>query len=418
MKGKRLFSILISVCLILTLLPTAALAEGTAEGKTAGTISILENPTKIYDGKGVEAPSVQTNSGGTVSYTYYDASGNALSGAPVNAGTYSVAATVAATANYTAATTEKYSFTIAKRPVVLGLSALITNSTELTATAVLMNALGSDAGTVEFTITPQGQTDGTKVTGKLTGTGDVYTATARLDNPGAGIYTIDARYVSGTSDNYTCASPTARASCDQSLEARSVSCSSSSSSTFSKTYGTDTSFDLGAAASISAAGDDDVFSYMVVYDSYAVYGLGPAVQVSNTGNVTIYSAGTAFIKISLTDKNSHYMEADTYVKVQVSPAPLAVTSQVKSDGGSSTVSEAAYGTAGSLKYSLGYSGFLKSGSDTAETFTGGHGTLAVEPLTNTSDAGARTAEIVRQGAGSLTINETTYYNIFLCATTH
>ncbi len=63
-------------------------------------------------------PSVSGNtSGGTATYTYYDAEDNALSGQPTDAGAYSVKATVAETANYKEATTKPCEFTIARKDI-------------------------------------------------------------------------------------------------------------------------------------------------------------------------------------------------------------------------------------------------------------------------------------------------------------
>jgi hypothetical protein len=64
--------------------------------KATGSISITENPSKTYDGEAVSDPSVEKNGDGAVTYTYYDASGTELSGAPKDVGTYSVKATMAA----------------------------------------------------------------------------------------------------------------------------------------------------------------------------------------------------------------------------------------------------------------------------------------------------------------------------------
>jgi hypothetical protein len=390
---------------MLSLLPTAALAKDSA-AKTAGTISIWENPTKIYDTQAAISPSVQTNSDGGVSYTYYKAGANgtwtALNGAPADAGSYAVTAKVAETAHYASAATEKYPFTIVRRPVALGLSTSYSGD-ELTVTAAVLGAVNA-AGSVDFTFTPQSGTAKTISGQSITENSGIYTAEATLHNISAGTYTVTASYVPGTPDNYTCALPSS-ISFDRSKETRSINCDD----TFSKTYnGTDASFNLDATASAYESGDSDTFAFEVVNDSYADYGLAPTASVDSSGIVTIHNAGTSFIKIVLTDSYGHYNEADAYVKVQVNPAALTVKSQVKSGGNA-----VAYGTAGSLTCSLSYSGFLNS--DTADTFTGGHGTLAALPLNNFLNAGKHAVEIARRGdSTSLTINGNAYSNIFLC----
>ena len=405
---KRITGVFLTLCLLLTLLPTAAMAEGTT-AKTPGTISILENPTKIYDAQAVTDPSAQTNSDGEVSCTYYEAGADgtwtALNGAPVDAGSYAVTATVAETAHYTAATTEKYPFTIAKRPVALELSTSVSGDA-LTAAAVLMGVSGSNAGAVDFTFTPQGGTNATTVRrDPVMGDNGVCTATATLEAMQAGTYTVTARYVSGA--DYESASAPG-AACDKSKKTRSINCTTGA---FSDTYGKTASFNLGATASESVPGDTDQFTYSVVWDSYAAYGLAPTVSSdSNNGQVTINNAGTAFIKISLTDADGNYNEADTYVKVQVNPVPLTVTPVVKN--GDTAVAEMAYGTAGNMTYSLDYAGLLSG--DAAGTFTQGHGTLTPETLSNTTHSQSYDLGIVRHGSGSLTIDNTSYENIFFC----
>ena len=200
---RRNASIFLTFCLLLTLLPTSAMAEGTT-AKTTGTISILENPTKIYDTYVAIKPSVQTNSDGEVSYTYYEAGNNdtwtALNGAPADAGSYAVTATVAATAHYTAATTEKYPFTIVKRPVTLNLSTSISGDT-LTATVALLGKLDSTEQ-VNFTFISQNQTSKTTVkSDPVMGTDGIYTATATLANMQSGSYTVTAQYINSQATN-------------------------------------------------------------------------------------------------------------------------------------------------------------------------------------------------------------------------
>jgi hypothetical protein len=197
-----------------------------------------------------------------------------------------------------------------------------------------------------------------------------------------------------------------RINCNKSKKTRSINCTGA----FSKTYGTDTSFNLDATATESTRGDTDSFTYEVLNDSYAAYGLASTVTVDSNGQVIINNAGTAIIKISLTDANSNYNEADTYVKVQVNPVPLTVTPVVKN--GDKTVTEMTYGTAGNMTYGLDYEG-LRSG-DTAESFTENHGTLTSETLTNISHSQSYDLGIVRHGSGSLTIDKISYGNVFLC----
>ena len=104
-------------------------------GDAAGNYALPESATKRFSiakagiapsvsldgwtyGDEAKSPSVSGNtSGGVVTYTYYDAEDNALSGQPTDAGTYSVKATVAETANYKEATTKPCEFTIACKDI-------------------------------------------------------------------------------------------------------------------------------------------------------------------------------------------------------------------------------------------------------------------------------------------------------------
>lgn len=90
-----------------------------------GTVSITEDVSQTFDGSAVGNPAVSKTGDGTVAYAYYagtSASGTALASAPVDAGTYTVVATLAETKSYKGAS-DSATFAIAKRPVVLGISA-------------------------------------------------------------------------------------------------------------------------------------------------------------------------------------------------------------------------------------------------------------------------------------------------------
>lgn len=95
----------------------------------ASTISITSDPSKTYDGAAVTDPTVdKSGSTGAVTYAYYKnadcttqtgtADGAASNGAaPKNAGSYWVKASVAADANYGAATSAAKSFTISPKNI-------------------------------------------------------------------------------------------------------------------------------------------------------------------------------------------------------------------------------------------------------------------------------------------------------------
>ena len=107
------------------------------------SITITGNPSKTYDGAAVTDPAVSTvpPSGVTVTYAYYTNEGcttkttTANSGAasdgaaPKNAGDYWVKATVAASTNYNAATSDAKKFTISKKDLTNDMITLGTQNT-------------------------------------------------------------------------------------------------------------------------------------------------------------------------------------------------------------------------------------------------------------------------------------------------
>ena len=83
--------------------------------KATPIITLTEKTGNNYTGTAISANEATTNSDGEITYTYYvgeNCSGTTLSGAPTDAGTYSVKATVSATTNYESATSSCVSHTI------------------------------------------------------------------------------------------------------------------------------------------------------------------------------------------------------------------------------------------------------------------------------------------------------------------
>ncbi|MBQ9728690.1 MAG: hypothetical protein IJV85_03745 [Clostridia bacterium] len=85
--------------------------------KATPTVSGLSIYGWTY-GQTASEPTATTN-GGAITYLYYDASGTKLSAKPTNAGTYSVKASVAESANYTAYLSAGVTFTIDKATVTV-----------------------------------------------------------------------------------------------------------------------------------------------------------------------------------------------------------------------------------------------------------------------------------------------------------
>ena len=385
--------------------PVTATYTG-AVTQQAGTISITEDPSKIYDGQAVADPSVTTTGDGAVTYTYYSGTdvsvaGAKLNAAPVDQGTYTVVASMAGTDHYTAASVSE-SFTITPRPITLGLSASLSEDKgTATLSATVLNAVSAQ-GDVDFTITkPDGTT--TAVRGKIAASGDTFVAQASFTGVGAGTYNVVAEYSPDMSGDYSCAD-TASASFNNEYVNRSINVDSSST----VAYG-DPTFELSATASTSE-GAADHFAYEVASDEFAAYGFNPTILVDAAGNVTPINAGVATVKITLTDSNNVYAPATAYVKVTVTRAELRVTPYVK-DSNSNTITEATYGSLGGITYGLTFDGL--KGEDTADTFTAGHGHLEAVPLATTAGTGSYSIGIKRVGDGSVIIDGNAYYNVFV-----
>ena len=163
--------------------------------RLTGTVSITGDPSKTYDGTAVSDPAVDKIGSGSVTYTYYTDNGGSmgtlLSGAPANAGTYWVKATVAQCDTYTEATDTKQ-FTISK------------NSIDTESEAMALIAYSLDTVTYNGSPQPVSVTaaDGITGLGDITiyyeGTGDtVYTksTTAPTD---AGTYIVSVDIAEGS----------------------------------------------------------------------------------------------------------------------------------------------------------------------------------------------------------------------------
>lgn len=377
-----------------------------------GRISITENLSKVYDGKPVTDPAVSKNGDGAVTYKYYKGSkgeGTALSGKPTDAGTYTVVAEMAESRNYTAAASEPETFTIEKRPVIIGLSATGTNDT-VTIQAVIMGAVDAN-GNVKFTV------DGTTIarTVSIQGKNGLFVAESgpiTKDSIPEGNYTVTAEYQQDAPENYSCQENPVSETYHKNLEFRTITGQDS----FDKTYG-DSAFGLGAGVeSGKAVSGSDKFQYEVMYDAYhAAYPELPSAAAvdKDSGQVTVENAGQVIIQITLSDTREHpvYADAVKYVRVKVGQANLEVTSYAENKEGETKTAQ--YGTLGSLKCKLKYQGF-KNG-DNEKTFTKNHGTLGAVVLTPTlgvSNGEQYEIGITRVGV-PLKIGDKQYENVFL-----
>ena len=389
---------------LFTVVLSTANTENTAK---KDTVTITNDPSKVYDGTPVEDPSVTTQGGGAVTFRYYqgtDATGTALGSAPTNAGSYTVVAHEAATANYAASDSEPQAFTIIKRKVALGLQPSLASGV-MTLTAVVIGVLDG-SGSVKFDyISPSGP--GTNNV-KISLSSMEYSAVTSIAYDGSvstGSISVTATYIDA-SGNYSGSSASEKF--NVALETRSIT----DVHAINLTYG-DNPVSLNPKASVN--GNKDSWTYGIEYDTNS--DLGNTVYVDKDGEVKVDSAGISFIKITLVDGNNHYANAYAYVPVTVSPKKLTVKPSV-TDSSGKTVTSVPYGQAGNLKYGLTYSGFTKpseySDADNEGTYTKGHGSLSLPGLTNTTDVGIYPLYLARNGA-DLTIYDTSYTNVFYCS---
>ena len=360
------------------------------------TLTFIEDPSKVFDGQPVADPSVSTNSYGTVAYTYFDANGAELAGAPSEAGTYTVRATLAENPYYSAATAEE-SFTIESAATAVELSATV-DGTDATLDARVDGLLSSD-GSVMFTDADGQELGSAPVAQAPDGS---YHAVYTYHAVPSDDYTVTAAYVS-TSGHYQSSSATRTFNKDK--IARTLSLDTDE---LSFTYGDGSS---SFAATASATSDDESWTAAVVWDPFATYGDATAELAGGDGHWTVTStaAGAQRIQVTVHDNTGVYEDAVAYVTVSVSRAPLTVHS-FAADAQGNEVDQATYGSLDGISWQLAYDGFVNG--DTAEDFTNGHGTLEATPLDPGLNAGTYDIAILRHGA-SLTLNGQTYHDVFV-----
>lgn len=372
--------------------------KGTYKGNITveqGTIAITENPSKTYDGKAITDPTVEKNGDGSVTYQYYQgdkAEGTPLAERPVNAGTYTAVATMAASSHYTKAVSEPLTFTIEKRPLTIGLSAA-SGGTDVTVTASLLGAVDAN-GTVKFTVGGQSETK------RVQEKGGMYIAEFTHSETSAGDYTVTAEHQQTQPENYSYTKNPVSQTFKKNLAFREIHAADS----FVKTYG-DKGFPLEAKTDHTTG--TDVWTYELAYEEFP--NLERTIAVDENGQVTVINAGYAVIKVTLSDGEDQYNDAVKYVPVTVKRAPLEVTSSAKDKAGNS-VTEAQYGTLSGLTYELTYHGFKNGDSET--DFTNGHGSLkAVKLIPTLGVHDSYEIDIAKVGA-ALEIGDKAYQNVF------
>ena len=365
------------------------------------TVEISEDLTKVYDGTPVNAaPTVETNSSGSITYEWYSGS-RKLREAPVDAGEYRVVANVAASGIFSAGSAER-TFSIIPAAVTVKQSASGSGSganISLSAEAFGLYARDTKLGKaqkVKFIIeelnedgTPKTDDEGKAVVtsreAEIELSDGRYIATLNGTIP-AGYYRVTAGYVPG-SGNYVPGDDDVRVYHKNKTE-RSISVANK----IDKKYG-DASFTI--TPQLSEVGGSNTWTYSIVHDhdhgikvkkeGGGYEDITRAITVSNVSNtgegtIDISHAGSAVIEIKVTDSSNVYEDAYAYVTVNVSKAPLSVTSYAYKENGQqrTRITDAVYGKLDDAEYGLDFSGFVKD--DTASTFTHGLGTLSAVPV--------------------------------------
>lgn len=349
--------------------------------KTLGTVEVIEDISKVFDGTPVENPGVNTNSDGGVKYDYYLYKNadyaELINGVPTDAGEYAVRAYIPGTDKYSTAISESVDFTISKRPVALSmtakekdagatvlikLSGLVDSCTQLG--AVQFDYMDYDGNPVAVTVPVVKNTDGT------------FTATAEFPTVVSGEHSITATYINYDIGNYTC-NPITQ-SFDKSEAYREIVFVNPGV----KYYG-DSEFILPVAAENGTESANDVWSYEII-DYYA--DIPNAVAIGTDGTITIQNAGIAIIKVTLTDSMNVYAPAVGYTALAIKPKEVTVTSYVyqKGDDSKTPVTEAVYGKLTDLEYGLIYDSVNETDK---ENYSKSIVTLKAVPLSESTAAG-------------------------------
>lgn len=363
-----------------------------------GTVEIIEDPSKVYDGTPIENPGISTNSDGVVRYNYakyiseYDMYTEPVEGMPTETGKYKVWVSVSRTDKFSKAVSSDMDFYISKRPVTLSLTAkengvgatVIIQVSGLTESISQLGAVRLDY--VDYTGTPQSVTS--EVVKNLDGT---YSAIAEFPTVASGEHTITATYVEHNK-NYVC-EPVVQ-SFDKSKEYREIVFGDIGE----KYYG-DNAFILPVSPEAGTSTSNDIWTFEVM-DYYT--NLPEAVTVNTAGLVTIENAGTAVVKVTLTDSNNIYAPSVGYVTFSIKPKEVTVKSYVyhKDDITKTPVTKAKYGTLTELEYGLSYSTINDADiSNYSKSIV----TLKPVPLTESTSVGSYRIEINKVAKDNATL---------------
>lgn len=372
--------------------------------KAIPEISFTEDPSKTYDSTHVTDPSVTSSGGGKVTYEYFtdeactektgaESGAGTAGGAPKNAGTYWVKASVAATDVYESGS-DTLGFEISPAAVSVSVE-LRQSGSSGTASATVAGLYEAD-GKVQFTIKKDGETYGEPEKVDVSYSGGIGAAELTKAEMPEGEYSVEAVFIPSEKNNYLQSRPATADGVKDRTE-RSIQGERS----YTTTYGNnDVKLELSASEGDAASCS---WHYEVIWDSYHSNHdtFDQSVTVDQeTGNVTVCHAGRSVIRVTLIDPGNTYYDAVAFAVVEVSRKDLEVSSFAYKKGGdpkTDKVDEATYGKLSStLEYDLGYEGFINGDSETTSFI----GSLNPVPVAETSGVKGSPydIEIARNGA--------------------
>ena len=397
-------------------------ASGTASGSIvdAPTVTIADL-TKTYDGEPITVDdataAVTTYSDGekTVTLQQQDASGNWVDvDQAVDTGHYRVSVEVGLDYRWYAPGSATQEFDILPAPTSTAVVAqkVTDGDGNVSAWTITAQVGGFVAGHVGGSVTFYSAADGKDVELGSAAVGEVGRASVQVASEGVdpGTYTVTARY-SGA--NYADSEGSLTGLVD--MFSRAIT----GQTTHDLTFGQTRSFTLDMGTDYATA--NDIWSYEVATDSYAGFAKSdgtavmPTVSVSNDGTVTVNHAGTATIKVTLSDGADHpsYYDAIAYVTVTVNKAGLIVSGYAYGSDASQPVTTATYGSLDVLSSGLmfSYDGGETFTSDAPDWNSGFAGSLAAGAFNAQVGAGAYAVPI-EQTAGTFTVNGVEHEGFF------
>ena len=359
--------------------------------KSKTTISYVQCVSKIYDGEPVSNPSVKTNSDGVITYKFYENDVYLGDGVrPIQCGSYYVVVCVAETDNYAAAQSNKMYFEITKCFVSLEMTAT-ENGDEATVIVEVFDPY-EDPG--EITLSVSG---GNTHTVDVVENNGRYIATHTFDSVVGTNYTVTASYAD--TRNYRSMGDVTK-EFDKGLANRTITVED-----ITTVYG-----DNNAPTSFTVTPSEGTVgevTYEVVYDLDNLnYNFEKTIEVDgNTGEITYYNAGIAYVKVTMSDPDGVYDEAVAYAKVTVTRKPISISSYayLSDDNTKTPVDTVEYGQLNTLLYGLKYGNSINVPEDFNAI-----GSLEAIPVNETLGVEDDARISIAQISGEVIVNGVTY----------